>query len=195
MRYLVLFCSLLLSCQLAAQAVYKTVDKDGNVTYTDQPPADDAQPMEMPKISVMQTDPLPVQPSASKPAGDSNADNPYGSLTILEPTAEQTFWGTGGTVVVRLNTGRPLVEGHKVNYFMDGTKAGSTASLMQLFADVVRGSHQVRAEIIDENGAVLTSSDGVTFHMKQQSAQNPNNPANQKKPANLPSRPRGSRGG
>ena len=67
---------------------------------------------------------------------------------------------------------------------MDGAKAGSTASMMQLFADVPRGEHQVRAEIIDENGSVLASSDSVTFHMKQQSQMNPNNPANKNAAAN-----------
>lgn len=195
MRYFVLFCSLFLSGQLAAQAVYKTVDEDGNITYTDQPPAADATPMKMPKISVMQTDPLPLPSAPVRSDSKSSGANPYGTLSILEPTADQTFWGTGGTVVVRLRAGQALATGHQVNYFMDGTKAGTTASLMQLFADVVRGSHQVRAEIVDEEGAVLTSSDSITFHMKQQSALNPNNPANQNKPANLPSRARGNRGG
>ena len=142
-----------------------------------------AQPMEMPKISVVETDKQALrQLLEGRPEVDGDADNPYGSLQILEPTNDQSFWGTGGTVVVRLRAGRPLSEGHKVNYFMDGAKAGSTSSLMQLFADVVRGEHQLRAEIVDENGVVLTSSDSVTFHMKQQSKLNPNNPANSPRP-------------
>jgi hypothetical protein len=187
MRYSVFFCSLLLSFQLAAQAVYKTVDEDGNVTYTDQPPEDDAKPMEMPKISVVKTEaPAPKTPRSTLSNDTGTSANPYGSLTVLEPAVDQTYWGTGGTVVVRLRAGQGLVDGHQVNYYMDGIKAGSTASMMQLFADVPRGEHQVRAEIINGEGAVLASSESVTFHMKQQSQMNPNNPANKKAAANPP---------
>jgi hypothetical protein len=110
---------------------------------------------------------------------------------VLEPAPDQTYSGTGGTVVVRLQADQALDRGHKVNYFIDGLAAVSTTALAQLFTAVVRGEHQVRAEIVDAAGKLLVSSSSVTFHMQQQSALNPNNPAN-RQPANLPSkRPRG----
>ena len=43
---LVAFSLAIMVSPLAAQ-VYKIVDKDGNVTYTDKPPEDDAKPMDL----------------------------------------------------------------------------------------------------------------------------------------------------
>jgi len=190
MRLFVLLCSLFLSTQLAAQAVYKTVDEDGNVIYTDQPPEGDVQPMDLPKISVVKTEPLPFPQATFEGSGGSGtAANPYGSLEVLEPTADQTYWGTGGTVTVRLNVDPGLAAGHRIQYFIDGAKVGRTTSLAQLFPEIDRGEHQLRAEIVDENGDVVTSSASITFHMKQQSQQNPNNPVNKKKPVNKPAKP------
>ena len=36
--------------------IYKVVDKDGNVTFTDQSPGDGSQPMNLPELSVIETD-------------------------------------------------------------------------------------------------------------------------------------------
>ena len=92
MRYFLLFCSLVLSFQLAAQAVYKTVDEEGNVIYTDQPPEEDAKPMEMPEISVVKTEaPAPRTPRTTLSNDTGTSANPYGSLTVLEPAADQTY--------------------------------------------------------------------------------------------------------
>lgn len=182
MRYLVLMLTLTMLWPVTAQEVYKTVDENGNVIYTDQPPEDDASPMDLPEISVVKMERPPPLPVSTVKAGEgATARNPYGAIQIVEPTADQSFWGSGSTLVVRLQAGQPLDDGHQVSYYMDGVKAGSSPSMSQLFTDIDRGEHQVRAEIINENGAVLASSQSVTFFMKQQSQLNPTNPNNSNK--------------
>ena len=55
------FC-LVLPAPLAAQSsgeIYKVVDEHGNVTFTDQRPSSGAQPMDLPPLSVIETDPGP----------------------------------------------------------------------------------------------------------------------------------------
>ncbi len=48
---------LILLFSVSAQAeVYKLVDDKGNVTYTDQVPADGSPPMQLPELSVIETD-------------------------------------------------------------------------------------------------------------------------------------------
>jgi len=50
---LVAFSLAIMASPLIAQ-VYKTVDKDGNVTYTDQPPPDGSKPIKLAPISVIE---------------------------------------------------------------------------------------------------------------------------------------------
>ena len=53
-RKLPVLLALWLPLTLAAQGeIYKVVDKDGNVTFTDQRPSDTAQPMDLPPLSVI----------------------------------------------------------------------------------------------------------------------------------------------
>ena len=50
---------LVLAGPLAAQSggeIYKVVDEHGNVTYTDQRPSEGAVPMDLPPLSVVETD-------------------------------------------------------------------------------------------------------------------------------------------
>ena len=61
----------MISCPVNAQ-VYKVVDEDGNVTYTDQAPGDGSQPIELRPISVIEA-PTYVKPE--KPA-EEDVENP-----------------------------------------------------------------------------------------------------------------------
>ena len=192
MRYFILFFSFFLTLPVAAQDVYKTVDEDGNTIYTDQPPDDQARPMDLPAISVVDANRASAGSRDAAPNGsEPDPADAYGELEVLEPAPDQTYSGTGGTFVVRLQAAQGLSQGHKINYYINGLAAASTSAMVQLFSEVVRGEHQVRAEIVDAAGNLLVSSSSVTFHMQQQSALNPNNPAN-RQPSNLPARrPRG----
>ena len=70
---LILLVILLLSPTAFAQGdIYKVVDKDGNVTFTDQAPNDAAQPLDLPPLSVIETD---IQVPETTAAG-SAADEP-----------------------------------------------------------------------------------------------------------------------
>ena len=39
-----------------AADIWKVVDEDGNVTYTDQQPKDGSKPMDLPELSIIETD-------------------------------------------------------------------------------------------------------------------------------------------
>ena len=47
---------LLPSAAFSQGEIYKVVDKDGNVTFTDQRPGAEAEPMDLPPLSVIETD-------------------------------------------------------------------------------------------------------------------------------------------
>lgn len=159
----------------AAQAIYKTVDADGNVTYTDQPPTPDAQPLDLPPITV-------ADPYENNEIGDIQLDAgetvvdlvPYPDFRLLSPTSEQHFWGTGGTFTAQASTNAPLEPGHLVQFVLDGQVAGSGRGYFMEFTGIDRGEHVIRAEVVDTQGNSLARTDNVVFFMRQQSVINRN---------------------
>ena len=112
----------------AAQAVpvYRWVDENGWVNYSDRPvpgavlievsagaPSPDAGPASPPP----QTQEVDSQPLPSAVAG-------YETFAVLEPAARDTLWGTGGKVEVAIGLSPGLQPGHRVGLYLDGELAG-----------------------------------------------------------------------
>ena len=80
---LVIALAMTFACATQASAeVYKTVDKDGNVIYTDRPPDPESKPMDLPGLSVI----APQLPSNPRPAAAAaSAANSEGRLSPNSP--------------------------------------------------------------------------------------------------------------
>jgi hypothetical protein len=169
-----------LACTLyadqATAAVYKVVDAEGNVTYTDQAPADGAAPMELPELSVIDTNYVKEAPAAEAGA---DAATPaeltprelrkmYQDFRITRPVPEETFWGTGNTVVISWGSSAALQPNMQVRVFVDDeAQVGTEDGMLALTLD--RGEHTVFADLLDGRGRKIKSTEKVTFFIKQQS--------------------------
>ena len=166
-----------LLCLLALPAwaqVYKTVDEEGNVTYTDQPPPDGAQPMDLPELSVVETD--YEAPPAKTADADAAPTEPtprelrkmYRDFKITRPMQEETFWGTANQVVVSWGSSKPMAPSMSVRVYVDGQlQTGGEGDMMALTLD--RGEHTVYAELLDARGRRVATSETITFFVKQHS--------------------------
>jgi hypothetical protein len=155
-----------------AAEIWKVVDEDGNVTYTDQPPKGDAEPMDLPELSVIETD-IQVQ---AKPAGEDGVKAPtsgelrklYGDFRITRPLPEETFWGTANTVVVTWSSKAPITPDLNVRVFVNGKpQAAPATGGVSLTLD--RGEHKVFAELRDARNRRIIKTGTVTFFIKQHS--------------------------
>ena len=180
---LILLVILLFSSTAFAQGdIYKVVDKDGNVTFTDQPPNDAAQPLDLPPLSVIETDiQVPETPAAgtaddeSKPPTIRELKKQFRDFRITRPQPEETFWGTANSVVVSWGSSQPIPQNMSARLFVDG--AGQNAPAQGgVTLTLDRGEHQVYAELRDEQNRRIATTDTVTFFVKQHSA-NFNRPA------------------
>lgn len=162
------------------QQIYKHVAPDGTIVYSDQPSTVNAKPMgDLPELTIVQA-PKPKQKTiadllaerASQQQGENDEALAalYEDFELVEPTADQILRNTGGAVLARAQTDSPLQPGLAVRFLMDGTSRGDSQTFSMLLSDVVRGEHQLQAQIVTENGDVL-ASDSVTFHVKQTSIQ------------------------
>jgi hypothetical protein len=161
---------------LAAE-VYKVVDKDGNVTFTDQPPGDGTKPMELAPLSVVETPVYETQVEAAAKA-KAGEDEPlssrelrklYRDFSIVAPQSEESVWHPDAPVTVAWSTGRPLVQGMEVSVSVDGKLIASTTDTIVPVANLERGEHRVTAELKDSNNQKIASAEPVVFFVRRPS--------------------------
>jgi hypothetical protein len=154
--------------------IYKVVDKDGNVIYTDQRPSPAAEPMDLPELSVIQTEAPP--PPAAATAVEEQAEPPtarelrklYADFRITQPQPEETFWGTENTVAVAWGSSQPVPPEMAVKLYVDGV-AQDVAGTGSVSLTLDRGEHTVYAELLDARKRRIVTTETITFFVKQHS--------------------------
>ncbi len=153
--------------------VYRWVDAQGVVHYSDQPHPN-AQKLEIRGAQTFSALPAP-QSAADQPA-TAQAQSPgpaYQQCVIAQPADQQMLMNVYQATAV-VQTSPPLREGDAVHLFVDGKQiAGSGTSFT---FPVFRGQHSVQAVIEDGTGQIVCETGSVTFFVHQPSVQNPHNP-------------------
>lgn len=186
MRTLILaLAALLLSPPAVSQEIYRWVDKNGVVHFADQPGAPDAVLIGIKSVSGPAEEPRTAPPYVSESSPPDPAPD-YRSLAITRPAMDEAFFGTAASVAVELQLDTDLRPGDEVAIFLDGRRVPSNGLSAELSA-VPRGTHFLRAAVLDPNGNVLVSSPQVTFHIRQASvATPPTGPAQRPQPPPRP---------
>jgi hypothetical protein len=156
--------------------IYRVVDKDGNVTFTDQKPSDSAQPMDLPPLSVVESAMDTQEPSAEQSVEEQEPREPtrrelrrqYGDFRITQPAQEETFWGTANTVVVAWGASEPPLPDMSARLYVDGTPRDVPA-FGNLSLTLDRGEHTVYAELLDARDRPIVTTERVTFFVHQAS--------------------------
>lgn len=156
---------------VAASEIYRTTDEDGNVVFTDDPPSDDAEPVELDPLTT-------VKPVEGDPDGASSTSQPeeepdtpsngIAGISIAYPENEKGIRHNGGNIpfeVALEPEGATLPRGHQVEIILDGEVRGRAASTEVTVSTVERGPHTVRARIIDNAGKTRYESDSVKFYL------------------------------
>ncbi len=162
----------ILSMSAAQAAVYKKVDADGNVSFSDVPDK---------TAQVVNVTPLATIPAMSsdlikKTLGTSDTppaavDMSNYVLTINSPTPDQTFNRAEDAFAANVTVKPDLREGDKLVLLVDGKPSGAkpdSANPTVHTADMDRGGHQFEARIVSARGKILTSK-SVTFYVQQAS--------------------------
>jgi len=183
-RFLVLL--ILLSASVQAD-VYKSVDENGEVSFSDQP-TPNAQRMKLPELPTYKAPPVPDFSSSPKTTPAPVA-SPYDSVKIVAPENDATIRDNQGVVSVQVALEPPLMikQGHKIQFYLNGEPHGIPIGTTSIsFSNLDRGTYTLTASVVDASGAVLMTSDPVVFHLHQESVLNPNSPLHKPKPMPLP---------
>jgi Domain of unknown function (DUF4124) len=153
--------------------VYKWVDAQGVVHYSDQPHPN-AQKLEVRGAQTFSSLPLPPSSSSSSAPVETQPSGPaYDSCTIAQPADQQMLMNVYNTTAV-VQTSPPLRSGDQVHLFVDGKQIQGSSTSFSF--PVVRGQHSVQAVIEDSTGQIVCETSSVTFFVHQPSIQNPSNP-------------------
>jgi hypothetical protein len=153
-----------------AEVIYRWVDETGQVHFSDVP-RDGATEITIAPVQTFNLRSAPPQTASDVDDETAGEVANYDYLEIASPAMEETIWNTGGIVTVAVNLQPGLRMGHQIRLFMDDqqmTVLPPMSSSVQL-TDVVRGAHQLRAEVVDENGKSLIMSPTRTFFYQQTS--------------------------
>jgi len=164
----------ILICALSGNAwsqVYKIVDKDGNVTYTDTAPKDGSAPVKLPELSVIET------PDYQVPARQVDEESEeqlslrqlkarYKDFAITSPQQEESLFGADQDVNIQWATGTALRQGMSVNISVDGARLPATEQSSITIPPMDRGEHTVSATLVSEDGKVIANAAPVTFFVK-----------------------------
>jgi hypothetical protein len=174
MRIALIVAGLVVSLAAQAQDIYKWVDKDGVVHYSDQPGSPDAELVPYPGLGFAAPDDAEPPPLYEPERRDEPSAGPtYQSLRILSPSQDEVFYGGDVAVSVQVQLDRDLRPGDSLVIFLDGQRVPDVEGLSTTLTGLTRGTHFVRAAVTDENGSAVITSQQVTFHLRQASIATP----------------------
>ncbi len=143
--------------------LYENRDENGNVIYTDTPPSSGGKQLKLPKVNVLPS-PKPLnlnfEPKAKK--------FKYHRFSISNPDDESVVYINTTNLSINVEVFPSLRRdlGHSLKIIMDGETLVEN-TLTYLLGDADRGSHTLRAVIIDKQGKSVAKTAPVTVHIKK----------------------------
>ncbi len=175
-----------------ATQVFRSVDAQGNVVFSDTP-REGAKPVDIQAPSSVQAMPLPPRVDAAVPATQgTDVFAGYQTLVITQPENGAALNNGTGDVDVSVNVVPALRTdlGHGLTITMDGKVVLQNSARMNVaLVDVDRGEHVLEAFVVNASGQVIFMSAPVRFSMVRTSIFLPGR-ANQLPPINGTPMPR-----
>lgn len=166
----------------AGDRTYRCEKEDGSVEYSNRP-CEGGEEVTLPQITTYEGKRQPAADTTEgegEDGGEKEADGDrkkrgdYFTIHFLDVEEDQVFHNIGATLSVSLSVSPAMGEGQGVMLYFDGepvTQSPTTSMSFQL-EEVWRGTHTLKAEVVDRGGKVL-STDSVSFHVRQHSVANP----------------------
>ena len=166
-RLLVIF---LLTLSVNAETVYKTVDDEGNIIFTDKPVAG----AEEIKIRKTQTVSPAKLPSFGKDKmQEESTEFTYTSLSLVSPENDSTIHSNEGNLLVTVSLEPTLRKNDELVLSMDGRQLSTGKTTRFSIKNIDRGTHNIEVMVLDENKEQVIKSDTVVFHMRRTSKLTP----------------------
>jgi hypothetical protein len=183
MKRTLLFTLILLASSLAlAATVYKWVDENGTVHYSDQPHPN-AQKVQVQDVQTYPSSQTPSQAAATAKAQQQgptpDARQSYRGCAIVNPQ-DGAALANPDSLSVSVRTDPGVQPGDQVYILLDGAalNGGNPTGSSFTISPVDRGTHTLQAVVRDSAGNLQCQTPGITVDVHQNSILNPANPQN-----------------
>ncbi|MDZ7670250.1 MAG: DUF4124 domain-containing protein [Gammaproteobacteria bacterium] len=160
--------------------IYKTVDEDGNVVFTDVPPRPEQRGETVDLNSgnsftppERENDGISLEAwRGDEPAGPEDEEETvtrYNSLQVASPQNDAAVRDNAGNVSITATVDPDLQPGHTLQLFLDGELQQSGGTTTFQLSNVDRGTHEVQLRIVGPGGEILMTSPGSVFHLQRRS--------------------------
>lgn len=165
----IVFTLMSLACSVAlATTVYKWVDENGVVHYSDQPHPN-AQKLQVEGVQTYSSRGASVPSPASRASETSAESNrQYRGCAIAQPLDQQNL-ANAQSVFIRVATDPMPRPGDRIYITLDGQvlNGGQSTGMSFNVTPIERGSHSVQAQIRDNGDQVVCQTPTVTFYVQQ----------------------------
>jgi len=161
--------SLLLSALLltfsASAELYKGLDAEGNVVYSDKPFKNSEQ-FTPPSLTIM--DAPKVQPKKEVEKKPEEKAFKYTRFSITAPKNNEVIWNNPQLMVsLKVSPALNVKEGHTTWLMMDGKPlVKKSRSLLLQIGRADRGEHKLQAQIRNKKGKIIKRTKTITVHIK-----------------------------
>lgn len=152
----------LLAAPLSAQTVYRVVDEQGRVTYTDNPASggDEVEVAPLPNVSSTRAATPKASVEAPKRSAPGRPFMPYDRFMIEKPRDNARL--ASPTTSVELSVSPRLRDDHQVRLRVNGEISQSALHSEAFWlANLPAGTHQLQAELLDSQGRVRHQTPSV----------------------------------
>ncbi len=145
--------------------LYKGLDNEGNVVYSDTP-FENAEEITPPPITVVDTP--KVKPKQKVVEEEKQAETKYTTFSMTTPKNDQTIWNEPALAVsLKLKPALATVEGHNIWLIMDGKPLIKKSQNLSLqIGRANRGSHSLQAQVRNKKGKIIKSTRAIKIHIK-----------------------------
>ncbi|MEH6593908.1 MAG: DUF4124 domain-containing protein [Halioglobus sp.] len=155
--------------------IYKTIDENGNVTYTDQPPTSGESTEKITLTPTNSSAPPPEIYRPVQPSKEAETDAISYEIAVVAPANETTIPMGGGNFSVSASISPPLATGQTLQLLLDGEARGDPQSAPSwALTNVFRGAHDLTVSVLDTDGQSLATSDPIRVYVMRPSINNKN---------------------
>ncbi|MEE4639980.1 MAG: DUF4124 domain-containing protein [Wenzhouxiangella sp.] len=153
----------LISLSAVGQPIYRVVDQDGNVTYTDQKPSDNAKPIDLPDINVISQNAPDVE-QFIEPESPPSEVEPF-RLTIAEPADGSVIANAEGQIDVRLESNLDIPPAAQLVIYLNDQPQVPVRTLELSLTGLEPGPFRVRAELQSPSGRKLAETEAIAVQL------------------------------
>ena len=155
--------------------LYKGIDAEGEVEYSDKP-FSDAEKFEAPPVSVVETphdkNKKILTEEVAKKQINKHAENKYTNFHIVSPKNKQSIWNDPElTVSLHLKPALNFEKKHTIWLLLDGQPLEKNSESLSIpTGRLERGEHKLQAQVRDHKGKLIIHTQAIVVYIHYGSA-------------------------